>query len=418
MKKIVILGAGTAGTMVANHLNHLMDSNEWQITIVDEDPLHYYQAGYIFVPFGKATAKQLTKQKKNYIPSKVRMLQSEIELIQPENNKVILKDKTILDYDFLVIATGCDIYPEETPGLAEHEWGKSIHSFYTLESSVALAEKMKTFQGGRVVINVVENPIKCPVAPMEFLMLADAFFTKKGMRDRVELIYATPNSGAFTKPVASKLIGDMLDRKNVKVEADFYIERADPDAKKIISYDEREIEYDLLVSIPLNKGADVIGKSGLGDDLNFSPVNKHTFLSDKFENIFVLGDASNAPTSKAGSVAHYAVDLFGENFKRYTEGKALEEKFDGHTNCFIESGYGKGVLLDFNYDQEPLPGLFPIPGIGPFALLQETRLNHLGKLSFEWMYWNILMRGLKVPLAPTMTMAGKWTDWEKRFNLN
>jgi len=316
-----------------------------------------------------------------------------------------------------VIATGADIYPEETPGLAEHEWGKSIHSFYTLKTAVALAEKMKKFQGGRIVVNVVENPIKCPVAPMEFLMLSDAFFTQKGMRDRVELIYATPLSGAFTKPVASKLIGDMLDRKNIKIESDFYIERADPDAKKIISYDEREVEYDLLVSIPVNKGADVIGKSGLGDELNFSPVNKHTFLSDKFDNIFVLGDASNAPTSKAGSVAHYAVDLFGENFKHYTEGKPLEEKFDGHTNCFIESGFGKGVLLDFNYDQEPLPGRFPVPGIGPFALLEESRLNHIGKLSFEWMYWNILMRGRKVPLAPTMTMAGKWTDWEKRYSL-
>ena len=417
MKKIVILGAGTAGTMVANHLTHLMDLNQWQITIVDEDTIHYYQAGYIFLPFGKGNEKALIKPKKDFIPSKVKMIEAKIELIQPENNKVILLDKTVLDYDFLVIATGADIYPEETPGLAEHEWGKSIHSFYTLKTAVALAEKMKKFQGGRIVVNVVENPIKCPVAPMEFLMLSDAFFTQKGMRDRVELIYATPLSGAFTKPVASKLIGDMLDRKNIKIESDFYIERADPDAKKIISYDEREVEYDLLVSIPVNKGADVIGKSGLGDELNFSPVNKHTFLSDKFDNIFVLGDASNAPTSKAGSVAHYAVDLFGENFKHYTEGKPLEEKFDGHTNCFIESGFGKGVLLDFNYDQEPLPGRFPVPGIGPFALLEESRLNHIGKLSFEWMYWNILMRGRKVPLAPTMTMAGKWTDWEKRYSL-
>lgn len=416
MKKIVILGAGTAGTMVANHLTHLMDLSQWQISIVDEDPIHYYQAGYIFVPFGKANPNRLMKSKQNYIPNKVRWIQQKIELIQPENNKVVLGDKTVLDYDFLVIATGCDIYPEDTPGLAEHEWGKSIHSFYTLKSAVALAEKMKNFKGGRVVVNVVENPIKCPVAPMEFLLLSDAYFTQKGIRDRVEIVYATPNSGAFTKPVASKLIGDLLDRKNVKVEADFYIERADPDAKKIISYDERELEYDLLVSVPVNKGADVVGKSGLGDELNFSPVNKSTFLSDKFDNIFVLGDASNAPTSKAGSVAHYAVDLFGENFVRYTEGKELEEKFDGHTNCFIESGFGKGVLLDFNYDQEPLPGVFPIPGIGPFKLLQESRLNHLGKLSFEWMYWNILMRGNKVPLAPTMTMAGKWTDWEKRFN--
>lgn len=410
MKKIVILGAGTAGTMVANHLNHVMDRNQWDITVVDQDPVHYYQAGYIFVPFDLANDKRLVKAKSKYIPKSVKMIQTSIELIDAPNNKVQLGNKTTLDYDYLIIATGADIHPEETPGLAEHEWGKSIHSFYTLQTSVNLRQAMRDFKGGRIVVNVVENPIKCPVAPMEFLMLADAYFTKKGMRDRVELVYATPLSGAFTKPIAAKRIGDLLVKKNINVEPDFYIERADPDDKKIVSYDEREIPYDLLVSVPLNKGADVIGKSGLGDDLNFSPVNKHTFLSDKFENIFVLGDASNAPTSKAGSVAHYAVDLFSENFKHYTEGKQLQETFDGHTNCFIESGYGKGVLLDFNYEQEPLPGKFPVPAIGPFSLLQESFINHWGKLSFEWMYWNILMRGWKLPLAPTMSMAGKWPE--------
>lgn len=407
MKKIVILGAGTAGTMVANRLVRMVNLEHWQISIVDEDPIHYYQAGYIFVPFDMTSAKDIVKPKSKYIPKQVKLIQSRIELIEPEVNRVRLSNGEVLDYDYLIVATGADIHPEETPGMAEHEWGKSVHTFYTLQTAVKLADTMRNFTGGRLVVNVVENPIKCPVAPMEFLMLADAYFHQKGIRDRVELVYATPLSSAFTKPVASKLIGEILDKKNIKVETDFYIEQVVPDAKKIVSYDEREIEYDLLVTVPLNKGADVIGKSGLGDDLNFSPVNKHTFLSDKFANIFVLGDASNAPTSKAGSVAHYAIDLFGENFLRYTEGKELLPEFDGHTNCFIESGYGKGILLDFNYEQEPLPGNYPVPGVGPFSLLKESKINHLGKLSFQWMYWNILMRGLKLPLPANMTMAGK-----------
>jgi sulfide:quinone oxidoreductase len=394
--------------MVANRLALHMNLNEWQITVVDEDPVHYYQAGFLFLPFGIYSKKDVVKTKSKFIPSKVKFIQAKTELIEPEINKVQLNNGTVLNYDFLIITTGTDIHPEETPGLGEHEWGKSIHSFYTLNSALALAEKMRTWQGGRLIVNVVENPIKCPVAPMEFLMLADWWFTKKGMRDRVEIVYATPLSGAFTKPVASKAIGEILDRKNIKVEPDFYIEHADPDAKKIVSFDERELEYDLLVSIPLNKGADVIGKSGLGDDLNYSPVNKNTFLSDRFANIFVLGDASNAPTSKAGSVAHYAIDLFGDNFIRYTQGKELEPTFDGHANCFIGSGYGKGVLLDFNYDQEPLPGRYPVPGIGPFPLLAESWVNHWGKLGFRYMYWYILMRGRKLPLPATMMMAGKW----------
>lgn len=410
MKKLVVLGAGTAGTMVANRLVRMLKMDEWQITMVDKDPVHYYQPGWLFVPFGIYEKKDCFKPKSKYIPSQVKMIQADIQCVEPENNRVILADRTVLDYDYLIIATGADIYPDETPGLNEGEWGKSIHTFYSMNGAVALADKLRNWNGGRLVVNVVENPIKCPVAPLEFLMLADWYFHKRGMRDRVELIYATPLPGAFTKPIANKKLSYLLEKKNIIVEPEFMIERADPDAKKIVSYDEREVEYDLLVSVPLNKGADYIGRSGLGDELNYVPVNKHTLLSNKFDNIFVLGDASNIPASKAGSVAHYAIDLFGENFLRHLEGKEMHEEFDGHANCFVESGFGKGLLIDFNYTVEPLPGRFPIPGLGPMKLLEESRLNHLGKLGFRWMYWNILMRGQSMPLPATMSMAGKWKE--------
>jgi sulfide:quinone oxidoreductase len=410
MKKLVILGAGTAGTMVANRLAKLLDLDEWSMTIVDQDPVHYYQPGYLLIPFGTYTKKDVIKPKTNFIPPRVKYIQAKIEIIEPDHNQVRLANGVTLAYDYLVVATGADIHPEETPGLGEHEWGKSIHTFYSLEGAVALAEKLASFEGGRLVVNVVENPIKCPVAPLEFLMLADWFFHERGIREKVELVYATPLPGAFTKPVASKLLGEMLVQKGIQVEPEFMIEHADPDAKKIVSYDEREVPYDLLVSIPLNKGADVVGKSGLGNELNFSPVNKNTFLSDKFANIFVLGDASNVPASKAGSVAHFAVDLFGENFLRYTSGRELLPLFDGHANCFIESGFGKGLLIDFNYTTEPLPGRYPLPGVGPFTLLEESEQNHWGKLMFRWMYWNLLLKGEELPLSATMSMAGKWKN--------
>lgn len=407
MKKLLVLGAGSAGTMIANRMNRMLNRNEWEITIVDPDPVHYYQPGFLFMPFDIYREKDVFKPRTKYLPGSVSYIQESVEIIEPDKNQVRLASGKMLPYDFLVIATGCDIHPEETPGLAEHEWGKSIHTFYSFEGAKALTEKIRGWKGGRLVVNVVENPIKCPVAPLEFLLLADWYFTQKGMRDRVELVFATPLPGAFTKPVASKILGELLEKRNIIVEPEFMIERAEPDEKKIYSYDEREVPYDLLVSIPLNKGADVVGKSGLGDELNFSPVNKHTFLSDKYDNIFILGDASNAPTSKAGSVAHFAIDLWGENFLHYIQGKEMKPTFDGHANCFIESGFGKGFLIDFNYNVEPLPGAYPVPVVGPFGLLKESRLNHIGKLAFRYMYWEILMRGFGLPLPPTMQMAGK-----------
>jgi sulfide:quinone oxidoreductase len=254
---------------------------------------------------------------------------------------------------------------------------------------------------------VVEMPIKCPVAPLEFTFMADAFFAEQGIRDRVDITYVTPLEGAFTKPIASRYLGNMLEDRKVRLEPDFVLERIDPDTKTLISYDEREVPFDLLVTVPINMGADFVGRSGLGDELNYVRVDRETLLSKDYDNIFAVGDATDIPTSKAGSVAHYAVDVIAANFQRHVLGLQPTRRFDGHANCFIETGHGKGLLLDFNYVTEPLPGKFPLPGIGPFSLLKETEMNHWGKVLFRWIYWNVLLPGKELPLPTLMSMAGK-----------
>ena len=311
--------------------------------------------------------------------------------------------------DVLIVATGTHATPDETPGLGAGEpgWYESVFDFYTIDGAEALRDKLDTWDGGKLVVQIIEMPIKCPVAPLEFTFLADAFFTERGMRDRVEIEYVTPLPGAFTKPVASKHLGAMLDERKIGLQADFFLEQVDGENHKLISFDEREVEYDLLVTVPVNMGAEYIGRSGLGDELRHVPVDKGNFLSKDWDNIFALGDAAALPTSKAGSVAHFAIDIFTDNFVDYIEGKPMREVFDGHANCFIESGHGKGLLIDFNYDTEPLPGKYPLPGIGPFSLLEETEANHWGKLMFKWIYWNVLLQGKAMPIPALMSMAGK-----------
>jgi sulfide:quinone oxidoreductase len=333
-----------------------------------------------------------------------------VDRVLPEQNRVLLADGTELAYDYLVIATGTTPRPDQTPGMAGSEWHRSIHDFYTYEGAVALREKLETWPGGRLVVQIVEMPIKCPVAPLEFTFLADAFFTARGLRDRVEITYVTPLEGAFTKPVASAHLGGMLQRRGIALEPDFMLERIDPETRTLVSYDEREIPFDLLVTVPLNMGADFVGRSGLGDELNYVHVDKHTLLSPSHDNIFALGDASDIPASKAGSVAHFSMEVFEQNFLDHVAGRPMTARFDGHANCFIESGNGKGLLIDFNYDTEPLPGHYPLPAIGPLSLLKETELNHWGKLLFRWIYWNVLLPGKELPVPALMSMAGKQLD--------
>ena len=410
MKKVLVLGAGTPGTMGVNKLRPRLDSDTWSITVVDENEAHHYQPGYLFIPFGIYSRHDIVKSRRDFVPAGVDFVIGAIDMVEPDENRVKLADGTVLDYDYLIIATGTRPRPDQTPGLDTDEYGKTVHDFYTLEGAEALAKAVRTWDGGRMVINVIEMPIKCPVAPLEYTFLADWYFHERGMRDQVELVFVTPLPGAFTKPIASRHLGNLLDEKKVFVESDFYLMEVDASEQKLVSYDEREVPYDLLVTVPVNMGAEYVARSGMGDELNYVPVDKHTFLSKAHDNVFAVGDAANLPTSKAGSVAHFAVEVFTENFLRYVEGLEMIDQFDGHANCFIESGFGKGMLIDFNYDTEPLPGKYPLPGIGPFSLLRETEMNHWGKMMFKWVYWNLLLKGKQMPLPHEMLMAGKITE--------
>ncbi len=407
MKKIVILGAGTAGTIMLNKLHSALDKSQWQITIVDQYETHYYQPGFLFIPFGIYSKSDVIKPKRDFFPSGAEVIMAEIDKIEPKNNRVLLNNNRVLNYDYLIIATGSKICPEETEGLKGDLWYKNIFDFYTIDGAVALADFFKYWEGGKLVLNITEMPIKCPVAPLEFVFLADWYFTERGIRDKVDIHFVTPLPGAFTKPKASSILGDFLDKKNIKLTADFSIGSVDNENKKIISWDETEIPFDVLVTIPTNMGDDAIERSGMGDELNFIPTDKYSLQSKEHENVFVIGDATDLPSSKAGSVAHFEADILSENILSAIDGKELRAKFDGHANCYIESGFGKGILIDFNYDTEPLPGKFPLPGIGPFSLLEETKMNHYGKVMFRWMYWNLLLKGSELPIESQMTMAGK-----------
>ncbi len=406
MKDFVILGAGTAGTMVANHLNGRLPA-DWQTTVIDPEAEHLYQPGLLFLPFGARDEAKMLRRREETLAPGVRWIEKRVEAIDLDDRSVAFAGHHRQHFDQLVIATGSRICPEETPGLLGEHWGKSIHDFYTLDGAQRLRDALSTFERGRLVVNIVEMPIKCPVAPLEFLFLADDFFKRRGNRDQVELVYATPLDGAFTKPACSNVLGYLLEEKGITLETEFNAGTVDGDARILRSYDDREVNYDLLVTVPTHMGAEVVESSGLGDELGFVPTDNRTLQATGHDDIFVLGDAANVPISKAGSVAHFQSEVVADNVMRSIRGQELHKGSDGHANCFIESGGGKALLIDFNYYTEPLPGHYPLPAVGPFKLLGESRLNHIGKLSFRWLYWNALLPARSMPISNRMSMVGK-----------
>jgi sulfide:quinone oxidoreductase len=407
-KQIVILGGGTGGTLTANRLRRRFDEDELQIHVVDRDDRHVYQPGLLFVPFGLADPDEIVRPRRRQLRAGITFHETDVESVALEDDLVRLADGTMLPYDVLVIATGSTLQPEETERLTGPGWLERVFTFYTVEGAAALASALEKFKGGRLVVNLIDMPIKCPVAPLEFAFLADWYFQERGIRNRVELIYATPLDGAFTKPIASEHLAELLNDKHVELITEYNTGEVDGDTGKLVSYDGRELDFDLLVTVPLHGGADYIERSpGLGDPLGFVQTDKNTLQTVAKPNVFALGDATNLPTSKAGSVTHFEGEVLTENVARYLAGDDLDAGYDGHANCFIETGFHRALLIDFNYDTEPLPGRFPTPA-GPLPLLRESRLNHLGKLMFQSFYWHGLLPGRELPgIGPAMTMAGK-----------
>ena len=407
-KKIVILGGGTGGTLMANRLRKLYDLDEAEIAVVDKDDRHVYQPGLLFVPFGLATLDEIVRPRARQLHAGIAFHHTGVDHVELDADTVHLEDGRTLRYDVLIVATGSHLQPEETKGMTGPGWMEKVFTFYTPEGAAALADALNSFDGGKLVVNFIDLPIKCPVAPLEFAFLADWYFHDRKIRDKVEITFVTPLDGAFTKPIASDRLGSLLAEKGIELVTEFNTGEVDGAGGRLVSYDEREVPFDLLVTIPLHGGADYVSRSpGLGDDLGFVPTDPATLQSKAKPNVFVLGDATNVPTSKAGSVTHFEGEVLTENIRRFLAGKELDASYDGHANCFIETGFHKALLIDFNYETEPLPGRFP-SSLGPMPLLQESRLNHLGKLMFQWMYWHVLLPGRDIPgISPQMQMTGK-----------
>ena len=403
----MILGGGTGGTMTANRLRRRFDQNEAEIHVVDRDDGHVYQPGLLFVPFGLAQLDEIVRPRSRQLRSGINFHESEVESVALDDDEVALADGATLGYDVLVVASGVRLQPEETDGMTGAGWNERVFTFYSPDGAQALRGALEQFDGGALVVNLVDMPIKCPVAPLEFVFLVDWYLRERGIRSRTELVYSTPLDGAFTKPIASRQLGGLLSEKEIELVTEFNAGEVDGVGGKLVSYDGRALDFDLLVTTPLHGGAAYVERSpGLGDALGFVPTDKATLQTAAKPNVFALGDAADLPTSKAGSVTHFEAEVLTDNIARFLAGEELEAGYDGHANCFIETGFRKALLIDFNYDVEPLPGHFPT--VFGLPLLRESRLNHLGKLAFQWVYWHALLPGRELPLiGPTMPTAGK-----------
>ena len=398
-KRIVIAGAGTGGTPLANRLCRRLSRDAAEIIVVDRDDDHVYPPGLLFLPFDLADANGLVRSRRERLNDSITFRQSGIDRVDVTANEVRLVDGAVLGYDVLVVATGAAPATGVAEGLAGPAWGATVSSFYTLGDALDLRSMLARFDAGRLVVNVVDMPISCPVAPLAFCFVADWHFRRLGVRDRVEITYVTPLDAAFARPVAAGTLGGLFTDKGVSLVPEFTtvsVEAVSGRPGRLVSYDGRDVPFDLAVVIPAHSGADYVDRSpGLGDDRGFVPVDAHTLQAKAAPNVFAIGDAAAVPASMAGSAARFEGEVLAGNIERFLTGRPLDDVFDGHTNGYAGTGFGAAQMIGVDDETEPLSGHH----LGPAGLppLERSPLNYRARQLFQWLYWRVLLPSRDLP---------------------
>jgi len=386
--KIVVLGGGVGGTLVANLLSKAL-GRDVKITVVDPTAMHVYQPGFLYVALGRANGRWLARDERTLLRKDVELAVERALRVHPDAGTVQLERGGSLEYDFLVMATGARLVPEQIPGLTE-----GAQDFYSLEGAQRLREALGRFSGGRIHIGIAGIPYKCPPAPVEFAFMLEEELRRRGIRERSSITLLSPLNRAFTIESASKLIQPLMEERGIELSTFFNVESVDPDTGTISSLEGEKVESDLMVIVPPHRGQTVVEASGLGDASGWLPTDRSTLQVGDAERIFALGDATDLPISKSGSTAHFEAPVVASRIASLVRGTAPKENYGGRVMCFLETGNRKATVLRFDYEHPPAP---PQPNL----------LWHAAKWMFNRVYWDTVPQGRMPERMPLPIPTGR-----------
>jgi sulfide:quinone oxidoreductase len=370
LKRVVIVGGGVGGTIVANALAESTDDESVEITLISQSKKHVYQPGFVSVALGSVTPDSLIHDERKLLSDRVNFVVDKVVLIDAKNRQVQVADGRKYDYEFLVVAAGARYCPEEIPGYEE-----AAHHFYDVPHALKLRRALEGFTGGKILVGVGSVPYKCPPAPIEFALLLDEYYAKKGMRNAVEIEYFYPINGVFTIKSVEPTLAKLLDEREIPYHVFFNTESIDPEKRKVSSMEGETLDYDLLVMTPPHRGSKVVEDSGLGDKGGWLPTDKSSLKAKGFDEVYGLGDCTDLPISKSGSAAHFEAKIVADSLAGELSGEPSAARYDGHVMCFLETGFGKGMTLDFNYNRPPKPS-------------HPNRIAHWEKTLLNKLYWS------------------------------
>ena len=379
MKRILILGGGTGGTLIANLLAKKLKGSEAQVAVVSSSVRHMYQPGWLYVPFGRQDPRALSRPERKLLNKRVALIHHSVTALDADKRVVTLGDGQELTYDYLVLATGSTPTPEDIPGLVE-----GGHHFYTEEASWRLHAALEEFTGGTIVVGVGGLPYKCPVAPLEFTFLLEEYLTHRGLRDKTEIVYTFPINRVFTIESVAEAAQPLLEERGVKIETFFNLDEVVPEEKLVRSMEGTELRYDLLVMVPPHRGAKFLQGHPIADAQGWVKTDRTTLRVMDRPDVWALGDTTDLPISKAGSTAHFEAPVIVEQIVAAVRGTVPDEEhaeYGGHVMCFLEAGYDRASLLDFDYEHAP-------------QVREPSAVVHWQKMAFNKAYWYLVPTGV------------------------
>jgi sulfide:quinone oxidoreductase len=376
---VVVVGGGTGGTVLANDLAERLEpelaAGDVQVTLVADDPDHVYKPVWLYVPFGQREPADGRRPLTELVDDRVDVRVDRVTSIDTDAQRLESRDGAApSEYDYLALATGSTLAPDEIPGLAE-----GGHDFYSESGSEALREELLSFTEGHLVLSVIGTPHMCPAAPLEFVFMADDWFRQRGLRDDVDITYTYPIQRVHGNPHIGEWARPRMDDRDIAVETFFNAESVDPDGQTVATMEGTELDYDLLVAIPPHRGIDLVEEAGLGDR-GWVDVDRETLEAEAAENVYALGDTADTGVPNAGSVAHYQAGVVGQRLASEIRGRPATATYDGKTLCFIETGMDAASFVEFDYENPPSPA-------------PPSQKLHWAKLAYNESYW-LTARGL------------------------
>lgn len=371
-KELLVVGAGTGGLMLSNHVARKLEAEiargEVSVTLLGDRDEYLYQPGLLYVAFDLMRVPDLIRKVRDLIVPGVKFVHDRAAHIDTESRIVRTEGGKSLSYDYLVLATGSDINPAEVEGLAE-----GAYWFYTVDGALKLREALSRFQGGRMVMTM-GLPHKCPVAPLEFTFMFDEWARERGIRDKTEIIYTFPLNRAHSIENVAVWAAGEFEKRGIQLETFFNLDSVNPASKEVTSFEGTTLNYDLLVVIPPHKGDELAKESGLAVDGTWITTDRSELRAGQLDHVFAIGDATNLPVSKAGSVAHFEAEVLGENLVNLLTGSSAVHRYNGKAFCFIESGLDKATYITFDYQNPPL-------------LTPPTQAIHWFKQGYNRIHW-------------------------------